>query len=153
MNRDTRRDPEARCCAVHPRPSPQCCCCTLSRLICKPAPTSGSRWKRNPTSIDPCLKSNLMKAIKAEQTLTWNASSPRHRCVRDRSQAAHGVTTSMITRKQRVNNANEYLRESCARPEMGPVGKHSLGGLAVRQTWKFTCDIGIIYHLFADGKW
>lgn len=60
-----------------------CCCCTLRYLICKPAqPTSGSRWKRNPVTIDPFLKSNLMKIIKAEQTLTWNASWPRHRCAR-----------------------------------------------------------------------
>lgn len=71
-----------------------------------------------------------MKIIKAEQTLTWKASSPCHRCVRDGSQAADGVTTSMISRQEPVNNANEDLRERFLKSgrRFKPVSKPSVGG-------------------------
>lgn len=126
-------DPEASCCSV----------AAARWLVSKPAqPTSGSPWKRNPVAINPFFKSSLMKVIQAEQTLTWNASSLRGRCVRERSQAAAGVTTSMITRQELVNNANEDQRERFTRPQMGQVGEKllnpSVAGLGGRQTCKFT---------------
>lgn len=119
-----------------------CCSVAAARwLISKPAqPTSGSRWKRNPIIIDPFFKRNLMKVIQAEQTLTWNASLPRRRCVRGRSQA---VTTSVITRQEPVNNTNEYQWERFTRPEMGRVSE-SVQSQCCRSGWRTDLHIYLL---------
>lgn len=81
-----------------------------------------------------------MKVIQAEQMLTWNASSLRRRCVRDGSQA---VTTSVITRQEPVNNANEYQWERFTRPEMGRVSE-TVQSQCCRPGWRTDLHIYLL---------